>query len=117
MKRSSRSISRPTVTCITRSIRSWRLARRVFELVRPLAALPRAVASIGLPCMAVSHPVGSGGSAVESGERSPQRRRKARRPAIGIEAGEAEREPNEKLLAAAYALVDLKRGAAKGGEA
>ncbi len=41
MKRSSRSISRLKVTCMTRSMRSCRLVRSAEEAASPLAALRR----------------------------------------------------------------------------
>ncbi len=41
MKRSSRSISRPTVTCITRSMRSCRLVFTVALAAKPFATLRR----------------------------------------------------------------------------
>ena len=41
MKRSSRSISRPRVICITRSTRSFKLARMLVLSIRPLATLRR----------------------------------------------------------------------------
>src|SRR5216683_1284183 len=41
MKRSTRSISRLTVTCMTRSMRACRLVRNAVEAARPLAALRR----------------------------------------------------------------------------
>src|SRR5947209_411166 len=91
-------------------------------------APPRAVVSMGLPCMAVNHPgglavgggVGGGGLRLgvieKPGERGAQRRRQARRPALGIETGKAQRQADENALAAGDLLRDRERRAAERGE-
>src|SRR5437762_8837943 len=66
-------------------------------------APPRAVVSMGLPCMAVNHPGGlavgrgaRGGVKQEARERGAQRGRQAHGPAVRIETGEAQRQADDK---------------------